>query len=178
MDVAFVLEEVEVIKKAFESYTKNTCIRFQPRNNEDDYLHIVKGYGCYSQVGRTGGKQEISLGDGCLYNEIVVHELMHSIGFWHEHSRVDRDDHINIRWENILPDMESQFEKVSAFLQDTLGEKYDYQSIMHYVSTAFSRNGKNTIETIEDGFTEIIGRSIDLSELDIVKSVYMKMNSK
>ncbi|KAE9417170.1 hypothetical protein Angca_010266, partial [Angiostrongylus cantonensis] len=161
--------EVKAIETAFASYTKKTCIRFQPRKDEVDFLNIVKGYGCYSQVGRTGGKQEISLGRGCLYHEIIVHELMHSLGFWHEHSRDDRDEHIRIRWENILPGMKSQFDKVSSILQDTQGEKYDYRSIMHYDSTAFSRNGRHTIETVEDGFTNVIGSSTDLSELDIVK---------
>ncbi|KAK6028386.1 astacin, partial [Ostertagia ostertagi] len=80
-----------------------------------------------------------------------------------------RDDHIHIRWDNILPGMKSQFDKISAALQDTQGEKYDYRSIMHYDSTAFSRNGKNTIETVVDGFTDVIGSSVDLSELDIIK---------
>ncbi|PIO58603.1 shTK domain protein, partial [Teladorsagia circumcincta] len=80
-----------------------------------------------------------------------------------------RDEHIHIRWDNILPGMKSQFDKISAALQDTQGEKYDYRSIMHYDSTAFSRNGKNTIETVVDGFTDVIGSSVDLSELDIVK---------
>ena len=41
---------------------------------------------------------------------------------------------------------------------------------MHYDSTAFSRNGKNTIETVEDGFTEVIGSATDLSPLDIIKA--------
>lgn len=65
--------------------------------------------------------------------------------------------------------MKSQFDKISAALQDLQGEKYDYRSIMHYDSTAFSRNGKNTIETVEDGFTDVIGSATDLSPLDIVK---------
>ncbi|PAV91710.1 hypothetical protein WR25_23167 [Diploscapter pachys] len=161
--------EVKIIEKAFSSYRTKTCIRFVPRIDEQDYLNIVKGYGCYSQVGRTGGKQEISLGRGCLFHEIIVHELMHSVGFWHEHSRADRDDHIKIVWENILPGMKSQFDKISAALQDLQGESYDYRSIMHYDSTAFSRNGKNTIETVEDGFTEVIGSATDLSQMDVVK---------
>ncbi|CAJ0953369.1 unnamed protein product, partial [Mesorhabditis belari] len=161
--------EARTIERAFNSYHRSTCIRFQPRDQETDYLNIVKGYGCYSQVGRTGGKQEISLGRGCLFHEIIVHELMHSVGFWHEHSRADRDDHIRIVWENILPGMKSQFDKVAASLQDLQGEKYDYLSIMHYDSTAFSRNGKNTIETVEEGFTELIGSANDLSKNDIIK---------
>lgn len=104
---------------------------------------------------------------------------MHSLGFWHEHSRIDRDDHIRIKWENILPGMKSQFDVISGALQDTLGENYDYRSIMHYDSTAFSKNGQNTIETMVDGFTGIIGSATDLSELDIVKiSKLYKCNKK
>uniref|UniRef100_A0A1I7SBN2 Metalloendopeptidase n=1 Tax=Bursaphelenchus xylophilus TaxID=6326 RepID=A0A1I7SBN2_BURXY len=169
LDEAFTQSEVKLLEKAFRTYRKRTCIRFRPHNGEKDYLHIVKGLGCYSQVGKTGGKQEISLGRGCLYHEIVLHELMHSLGAWHEHSRADRDDFVKIRWENILNGMESQFDIISPALQDTQGVRYDYRSIMHYDSAAFSRNGKNTIETVEDGFTSVIGAAKDLSELDIVK---------
>lgn len=65
--------------------------------------------------------------------------------------------------------MDSQFDIVSAAIQDTLGESYDYRSIMHYGSSAFSKNGKNTIEAVEDEFTNVIGTASDLSELDVAK---------
>ncbi|KAE9550065.1 hypothetical protein FO519_006729 [Halicephalobus sp. NKZ332] len=169
MDDAFTQGEVRLIERAFNSYKRRTCIRFKERVDETDYLYITKGFGCYSQVGRTGGKQELSLGRGCLFHEIIVHELMHSLGFWHEHSRIDRDEHIKIRWENILPGMKSQFDIISGALQDTQGENYDYRSIMHYDSTAFSRNGQNTIETMIDGFTNVIGTATDLSDMDVIK---------
>ncbi|CEF60175.2 Astacin-like metalloendopeptidase [Strongyloides ratti] len=169
LDEAFTSSEVNELLKSFYTYKKLTCIRFVKRTNEKDYLNIIKGYGCYSQVGRTGGKQEISLGRGCLFHEIIIHELMHSLGFWHEHSRFDRNDHIKIIWDNILPGMKSQFDIISPALQDTQGEPYDYKSIMHYDSTAFSKNGKNTIETTVEGFTDIIGSSVMFSKLDIIK---------
>uniref|UniRef100_A0A914RSA6 Metalloendopeptidase n=1 Tax=Parascaris equorum TaxID=6256 RepID=A0A914RSA6_PAREQ len=161
--------EVAVLNAAFAEYRRRTCVRFEKRRHQHDYLYITKGFGCYSQVGRTGGRQEVSLGRGCLFHEIVVHELMHAVGFWHEHSRADRDEYIHIRWENILPGMHSQFNKISAALQDLQGEEYDYRSIMHYDSVAFSKNGRNTMEAVDEHFTPIIGTALELSVADVKK---------
>ena len=49
------------------------------------------------------GSQEISLGTGCNNTGIVMHEMMHAVGFWHEQARYDRDQYVEILWENIQP---------------------------------------------------------------------------
>jgi len=46
---------------------------------------------CESQVGRQEGENEIRLSQKCLFNGQIQHEVMHSLGFDHEHSRPDRD---------------------------------------------------------------------------------------
>ena len=52
-------------------------------------------------IGRQGGKQQISLGRGCGYKGVAIHEMMHALGFYHEQSRLDRDNYSTINWNNI-----------------------------------------------------------------------------
>lgn len=47
--------------------------------------------------------QNLSIGQGCDYKAIVEHEILHALGFYHEQSRTDRDDYVNIWWDEILP---------------------------------------------------------------------------
>lgn len=57
---------------------------------------------CCSFVGRKGnGKQGISIGDDCDTFGIIVHEIGHALGFWHEHTRPDRNRYVKIIAENI-----------------------------------------------------------------------------
>ena len=76
----------------------------------------------------------------------AMHELGHAIGFWHEHSRRDRNDCIEINWENI---MENNFgllsEEEVKYIPDV---GYDLQSIMHYGPYAFSKDSSN-LRTID-----------------------------
>ena len=47
------------------------------------------------------GAQTLSIGRGCEYDGVIIHEIMHALGFYHEQSRSDRDDFVEIMWENI-----------------------------------------------------------------------------
>jgi biotin-(acetyl-CoA carboxylase) ligase len=119
-------------------------------------------------VGRRGGKQVISLGTGCNVGS-TIHEIGHALGLWHEQSRSDRDQYIEIVWENIKPNRESNFEK---HLQD--GKDwgiYDYDSIMHYTANSFGVNGAVTIRVKETG--QLIGQRNGLSQGDINAVYFM-----
>lgn len=60
---------------------------------------------------------------------------MHSVGFFHEQSRYDRDQYIDIIWPNVVNGADDQFEKYGTSVIDQLNEPYDYSSIMHVCSS-------------------------------------------
>jgi hypothetical protein len=74
----------------------------------------------------------------------TIHEIGHAIGLFHEQTRHDRDDYVDIIWDNIDPDQRFNFEKHSKVVGTDTGP-YDFGSIMHYGPTAFSANGEKTI---------------------------------
>ncbi|XP_054166074.1 zinc metalloproteinase nas-4-like [Oppia nitens] len=96
----------QLILNAINSFHNKTCVKFVLKQPQDtDYVLITSGQGCSSPVGRQGKGQNVTLGDGCLQLHTIIHELMHSIGFFHEHQRYDRDIYIDIHRENIKRDV-------------------------------------------------------------------------
>ena len=87
--------------------------------------------------------------------QVVLHEMYHSLGFWHEHNRYDRDAVIKVIWSNVntnayaaffknedvdndLPDCKvspgvTTFDDCDRGFPGVLYNlPYEYESIMHY----------------------------------------------
>ena len=61
----------------------------------------------------------------------VLHELMHALGFWHEHSRPDRDEYIKIIEKNFVKKDKHNYRKINVNQANMVGP-YDVCSLMHY----------------------------------------------
>ena len=64
----------------------------------------------------------------------IMHELMHALGFHHEHNRWDRDKHIKVNWlcERIYKNIHNFQKRPLKLATETYGLPYDLSSVMHY----------------------------------------------
>lgn len=129
--------------RAMRHWENFTCITFVQRKrsiHSNFIFFTIRQCGCCSFVGKQGsGGQTISIGKNCDKFGIVVHELGHVIGLWHEHTRPDRDDHVVIENDNIMNGHHNNFNKLTENDVNSLGLKYDFHSIMHYARNTFSK---------------------------------------
>uniref|UniRef100_A0A336MKA2 Metalloendopeptidase n=1 Tax=Culicoides sonorensis TaxID=179676 RepID=A0A336MKA2_CULSO len=146
-----------LFKQAMRHWENFTCIKFVERNPVDHPNYIVfteRPCGCCSFVGKRGnGPQAISIGKNCDKFGIVVHELGHVVGFWHEHTRPDRENHVVIEKNNIMQGQEYNFNKLTEEEVNSLGLPYDYDSIMHYARNTFSKECGRTFQDNSGSFT-------------------------
>ncbi|KAL7668180.1 hypothetical protein ACOME3_008894 [Neoechinorhynchus agilis] len=134
---------LQMIHFSMRMWMKSTCILFTEREMwHTSWLRIQPGAcGCCSQVGRQVlGAQYLYLSEECDRPGIMAHEFGHAIGFWHEHTRPDRDDYIYVIDDNVNHDQRYNFVKKTDEDVDSLGESYDPHSIMHYAPNTFSKS--------------------------------------
>ncbi|HEX4924010.1 MAG TPA: M12 family metallopeptidase [Bdellovibrionales bacterium] len=161
------LPNPERVETALAYLREKTVVNFVPFKGEADAIVFEPGeVNCKSYLGRVGGHQPIKLSASCGWVE-VLHEVMHALGFVHEHSRTDRDDYLEINWENVQDEMKPQFAKVSPELMEPLrGAPFDYQSVMLYPPQLFAK--RTNEETLRPkGGQRITPSTQGLSDEDI-----------
>lgn len=120
------------IMAAIDAINEVECVYFYESNGEADAVNIKLGPDYSSYVGRQGGIQDLTVSNDNTNTGTIMHELMHTLGFGHEHNRPDRDDYIIVHWDNIKEDAKQYFTKYPegySFTNNSIA--YDYRSLMH-----------------------------------------------
>jgi hypothetical protein len=137
-----------------------------------------------SEVGIQGGQQNLFVGaDHWNSKYVLVHELFHALGYKHEQSRPDRDLYVTILWNNISQTACNGGSCDNNFAIDTgitTHGTYNFESIMHYSSTAFG-GGQTTIQA-NPGFQSMQGlmgnrRHLTNGDCDMVQNWYGQPSS-
>ncbi|MCY1015050.1 M12 family metallopeptidase [Pyxidicoccus sp. MSG2] len=167
---------------AINAWQQVTPIRFVLRtaSNAAQYPNYVTFRatdtpgGNFSNVGRQPTPQSVQLSSGATTG-IMIHEIGHVLGMWHEHTRTDRNAYVRILWENIIPAYSGDFDIRPPFTRDVVA--YDYNSIMHYGPYIASKNGLPTIEALGG---QAIGQDTAPSAGDVatIRSIYSSDDSE
>ncbi|XP_074660531.1 blastula protease 10-like [Tubulanus polymorphus] len=162
---------------AMDFYERNTCIRFYTKDqnitrNQKGYVIFSHGSGCYASQGYVDTNGNGQVNSPCYTAKVMLHELGHTIGLYHEQLRTDRDMYVKIYFGNTVwigdPDCGDQIEarlEIPQILKkkQTVGSahanvydrnvltntEYDETSIMHYNAWDFSSNGKRVYDFLD-----------------------------
>jgi hypothetical protein len=160
----------EILQAIKELNDRTNLKLVKKKKKHGDYIRFIEPqYGeCSSWIGRQHGLQDILIRN-CSVGSIK-HEILHAAGFFHEHTRSDREEYVTINYENIESYFQSNFNKyIESYPNGQDLGPYDYGSIMHYEAYHFSKNNEITIKVKSPPARtdQVIGQRDKLSELDI-----------
>eukprot|EP00122_Pirum_gemmata_P020963 Pgem_evm1s19559 len=167
-------EALKVVEDAF-----GDCITFkrEKKTTQRNHVTFVKpnNSGCSSYVGTVGSPQVINLGgfggnpaQGCGTGS-TIHEILHALGMYHTQTRPDAPTKITIYRDNIDPRALINFEPVDI---NTFGTEYTTKSIMHYGSSAFTKNGQPTILTNDGDIVQQNRAYMTEADIKHVRAIY------
>ncbi len=134
----------ERFDQAIQEWESKTAIRFKERTDENFYVTVNRtGDGCNCGVATIGvfrNQGFIRIGSQASV-AIIIHEIGHTLGYLHEQNRADRNEYVNVLFQNIVDGAEDQF-----FVSENsipLTDELDLNSVMMYRSFTFSKDGRS-----------------------------------
>jgi len=177
-DIPFAIDpdcpNADLIMASLQYFNENTPIRFVQIQNQKDGIVFVRGdSNCYSYLGHVGRIQPVFLSDKCGEREIL-HEVMHALGFIHEQSRTDRNQYVEIEWDNIQPDFQLQFLKApKSYMVATGATVFDYNSVMLYRPNAFAKSPSlESMRSLTDSKIKPSEQGLSSGDLNRLYKVY------
>jgi hypothetical protein len=175
-EVNVIRSALEYIEDATQNIIKFADISNNPKNIPN-YVVFEKSDQNFAEVGKRGKINTVKLRvDNVDPIGTVIHELYHIIGGAHEHQCPLRDNYIRIN-ENNVAMKDFQFKILSSGY--IFQEPYDFESISHYDTYAFSKS-PNQLKTIEITnpenfhYYDVMGRksTFSIGDINAIKKMY------
>lgn len=164
------------IVRGIEQWQQKTLIRFVPYQGTSGPHLVFKRYqdaNCagFASIGKMNdGEHTVLIASSCdsiagtsSMDRIIKHEIGHVVGHFHEHQRSDRPNYVDYHEENVQTGRTGQFAPI--FNGGVSFTAYDYNSIMHYFRTAWSKNGQPTL-TRKGNYNYALG-SYNIGDADV-----------
>lgn len=165
------LSDTNKVKRAMQEIASNTSISFQRSTSATtNYILFKKSDVSNSFVGMNGGQQIINLSYSFKTGS-AMHEILHSLGLYHEHSRADRDNYIIINWNNIKLLARHDYNKYSSGRDVST---FDFNSIMLYSSFNASAidNSLPTMTKLDGSTFSAQHDSLSTGDIAGISSIY------
>jgi hypothetical protein len=178
-------QQTNVLKAMQRWMDTGAALRFIPRTGEVEYVNFTGATNAGNNTSCVGFKKGVRADINITtfwwgqQEWMVVHELGHVLGFFHEHQRWDRDHFVTIHYDHIKPGRAGDYDWISKTNWIVNSLPYDFRSIMHYricwASNCESRckDGVGSspcavIEPLDKAFDGVIGQWSDngISALD------------
>ena len=174
----------EKVLAAINHVESKTNLDFRARDSGERIVYNKVDDGtCAAEVGNNqawySGVPDVECDPSAFGVGSFVHETLHALGYAHEQGRDDRDDYVNILWDNIRDGREHNFEKADSAIAWIFNffpiGPYDYGSIMHYPCGAFRKSrGLQTIVPTQPGVTcNDLGQRRGMSDGDVLGVLYI-----
>jgi len=168
------IRDPERVLRALEMFS-GTVIQFVPYTDQEDVMVFEEAQGvCKSYVGNVGGKQPLWIPPNCSSDDIA-HEVLHALGFVHEQNRTDRDNFVVMYPDNIDEQYKDNFVRLSEDLMKVSGlSGFDYESLMMYPPSMFSKNGQPTMRPKFEGVEIRPTEGLSAKDIERLNKAYGK----
>lgn len=155
---------------AMEEWETQAHLDFHPRNGEPNYIVWRDSGQNSSAIGMIPGGQTINIVSWNTHYTIM-HEIGHALGYWHTHASEDRDQYVQINYDNVCQTCCGG--SCNGNFNIIFGSKrygpYNFDSFMHYGQFQASGNGMETITVLPPNDVEwqdVIGQRDHMSVWD------------
>ena len=160
----------KIIQEIFAEIHNKTCIKFKPRQNETDYIHIMKGWVTkQAGWGNFGGRQDFLLSSRKIQKSEYFRAFVLQLGFLPEIARLDLNKYLEFKKGNaiFLVDAPTLPPKYAFLGTDDLDVPYDYCSVLH--DPIDDKYGYTITPLKPYNCSKSIGYATSLSQIDVLK---------